>query len=188
MGRVGATWECSCSTGVTMGLELMPLPDIAWSTVATGVASFAAGVVVKTLLDLRLGVTMVKYLWWLRPRRVFGENPYGLAGRWEHIWASGGSKAFAKEIDRHGHPQIWQFGVYCYAEFVSKGRTYAFFGRIAGQYFVGEWFDLKDRSGYYGTFELRIVNSDKMEGMWIGHSQEEARIRVGRSSWRRVPS
>ena len=162
------------------------LSEINWVAVATSVASFVAGIIIKTILDLRLGIWMVKYLWWIRPRWIFGENPHALAGTWDHVWEAGGSDEFAREADRHGHPKIRQLGSYCYAEFISKSRTYYFFGRVVGQYFVGEWFDLKDRSGYYGTFELRIINSDQMEGKWIGHSQKKAEIRVDESHWKRV--
>jgi hypothetical protein len=161
-------------------------PDINWSIVATSTISFAIGIVVKTILDLRLGIAMVKYFWWIRPRWIFGENPHVLSGTWDHIWEAGGSTEFAKEVDRHGHPKIRQLGAYCYAEFISKGKTYYFFGRVVGQYFVGEWFDLKDRSGYYGTFELRVINSNQMEGKWLGHSQNTGEIRVDNSRWTRV--
>lgn len=159
-----------------------------WSSVLTGTVSFTAGIILKTILDLRLGVAMVKYCWWIRPRWIFGENPHALAGTWDHVWESGGSAEFSNAVDRHGHPKIKQLGSYCYAEFISKGKTYYFFGRIVGQYFVGEWFDLKNRSGYYGTFELRIINSDFMEGKWIGHSQKTSEIRVDDTRWKRIPS
>lgn len=157
-----------------------------WSSILTGSISFVAGIILKTILDLRLGVAMVKYCWWIRPRWIFGENPHSLAGTWDHVWESGGSVEFADAVDRHGHPEIKQLGSYCYAEFISKGKTYYFFGRIVGQYFVGEWFDLKNRTGYYGTFELRVINSDLMEGKWIGHSQKTAEIRVDDMRWRRI--
>lgn len=162
------------------------IPEIYWSTIITSAGSFALGIIIKTILDLRLGIAMVKYLWWIRPRWIFGENPHSLAGTWDHVWHSGGSTEFARESDRHGHPRIRQLGSYCYAEFISKNKTYYFFGRVVGQYFVGEWFDLKDRAGYYGTFELRIINSDKMEGKWIGHSQKSPEIRVDSTYWNRV--
>jgi len=163
-------------------------PDISYSAVATSVASFAAGIVVKTILDLRLGILMVKYLGWIRPRWIFGANPYELSGTWDQEWGSGGSVLFANDVDRHGHPKIWQLGSYCYVEFISKSKTYYCFGRVVGAYFIGEWFDVKDRTGYYGTFELRIVNSDQMQGKWIGHSQTASEIRVDDWQWKRVSS
>ncbi|WP_200227300.1 hypothetical protein [Rubrivivax gelatinosus] len=162
------------------------MPEVHWSTVATGVASFVAGVVIKTILDLRLGVAMVKYFWWVRPRWIFGENPHSLSGTWDHIWDSGGSDDFISEADRHAHPIIRQLGPYCYAEYISKRKIYYFFGRVVGQYFIGEWFDLKDRTGYYGTFELHIINSNQMIGKWMGHSQKSHEIRVDISRWIKV--
>ncbi len=165
---------------------MISLPAIDWPHVATAAVSLVVGIVLRTVLDLRLGIAIVKYFWWVRPRWIFGENPHGLGGTWDHVWDPGGSVGFANAADRHGHPTIRQLGSYCYAEFISKGKTYYFFGRVVGQYFVGEWFDLKDRSGYYGVFELRILNSNTMEGKWIGHSQTTADIRVDDSHWKRV--
>jgi hypothetical protein len=162
------------------------LQTIDYSNILTSIAAFGAGIVVKTLLDLRLGIGMVKYFWWIRPRWIFGENPHSLGGTWEHTWGSGGSDAYSEATDRHDHATLRQLGRYFYADYISKKKRYYFFGRVFGSYAVGEWFDLKDRSGYYGTFELRIVNSDCMQGKWMGHSQQSHEIRVDSSVWKRV--
>lgn len=162
------------------------LTSIDWLHVFTTIAAFLAGIVVKTLLDLRIGLFIVKYFWWIRPRWIFGENPHALGGTWEHIWGAGGSELFAKDVDRHAHTDMRQLGSYCYAESIYQGRRYYFFGRVHGEHIVGEWFDLKDRAGYYGTFQLRVVNANRLEGLWMGHSQSSHTIRSDSSVWNRV--
>jgi len=89
-------------------------------------------------------------------------------------------------MDRHSHAVLRQLGRYCYAEMIYQGKYYYFFGRVHGEYLVGEWFDLKDKSGYFGTFQVRVVNSARMEGKWMGHSQSTREIRADRSEWIRV--
>lgn len=51
---------------------------IDWAHVLSVVAAFLVGIVVKTLLDLRLALFLIKYFWWVRPRWIFGENRTGL--------------------------------------------------------------------------------------------------------------
>lgn len=165
---------------------LNAIKSIDWIHVLTVVAAFLAGIVVKTLLDLRLALFLIKYCWWVRPRWIFGENPHALSGTWHHIWDSGGSDKYANPTDRSDHTTLRQLGAYCYAELIYQGRRYYFFGKIQGDYLLGEWFDLKDRSGYFGTFQVRVVNSTRLEGMWMGHSQESHTIRTGNSVWSRI--
>lgn len=159
---------------------------IDWAHVLSVVAAFLIGIVVKTLLDLRLALFLIKYFWWVRPRWIFGENPHGLAGTWKHIWDSGGSEKYVNADDRSDHATMRQLGQYCYADFIYQGKRYYFFGRVHGDYLVGEWFDLKDRSGYFGTFQVRVVSSDSMKGLWMGHSKESHLIRTGDSTWTRI--
>jgi hypothetical protein len=159
---------------------------INWTTVLSSAAAFVVGIVVKTLLDFRLALWLVRYFWWVRPRWILGENPHTLAGTWEHIWGAGGSEGYANPTDRHCHATMRQLGRYCYADMIYKGVRYYFYGAVHGQYLVGEWFDLTDRSGYFGVFQLRVVNSNRMEGKWMGHSQSEQIIRVDTSEWTRV--
>ena len=153
------------------------LSSIDWGRVLTGIAAFIAGIVVRTLLDLRLGLFLIKYFWWVRPRWIFGENPHALTGTWEQTWGSGGSAQFKSEVDRHAHARMRQLGRYCYTEAIYQGKTYYFFGRVHGEHVVGEWFDLEDRAGYYGTFQLRIVDSNNLDGRWMGHSKTTHEIR-----------
>ena len=79
-----------------------------------------------------------------------------------------------------------QFGSYCYAELIARGKVYYFFGKISGEHLVGEWADLNDRLGYFGAFQLRILDSDNLQGIWIGHSKTTGEIRSDKSIWTRV--
>jgi len=160
--------------------------SVDWSHVLTASIALVIGIVLKTLLDLKLAVFVVKHFSWVPTRWLFRHREHHLAGQWEHVWDSGGSEAFEDVRHRHGHPLMKQFGSYCYAEFFARGKLYYFFGRISGEHFVGEWADARDRLGYFGAFQLRIIDSDKMEGLWIGHSKTNGEIRSDKSVWTRI--
>jgi hypothetical protein len=142
----------------------------------------------KTFLDFNAAPVFVRYLSWLPVRNIFRDKPIRLAGDWEHIWGAGGSEGFLSPVDRHGHPTLYQLGSFCYAEFDSQRVKYAFFGKIRGANLNGDWFDVKDRDGYFGVFQLEIINSSSMRGSWLGHSKTTREIRSDTSMWTRVPS
>jgi hypothetical protein len=147
---------------------------------------FAVVLLLKFLLDLRLANFAVKYLFWIPIRAILREKPMELAGEWEHIWSSGGSISFASPTSRHGHSSLRQWGSYCYAEFYSNSGRYAFFGKIKGNFVVGEWFDVNDPAGYFGVFQLEIVTSHALKGLWIGHSKQKRDIRCDTSEWKKI--
>ena len=160
--------------------------SVDWAHVTTGVVALIAGVILRTLFDLQLARVLVQYLSFIPTRWLFRHREHGLAGQWEHTWDSGGSVQFGDVRDRHSHPKIRQFGSYCYAEFLSKGKWYYFFGKISGDHMVGDWADLRDTSGYFGAFQLRIVDADNLRGVWMGHSKTSVDIRSDNSTWKRI--
>lgn len=164
----------------------MPMPEISWWSVVAGAAPFLVVLILKLLLDLRLAPLAVKYLYWVPLRNYFREKPVQLAGTWEHVWGSGGSKTYKTDIDRHGHAQLRQVGRFVYAEFYSQGVLYAFFGQIKNGYVVGDWYDVKDPIGYFGVFQIEVVNSSQLRGLWLGHSKQTRTIRSDASDWMRV--
>jgi hypothetical protein len=157
-----------------------------WIQIPIAALPFVILLFLKFLLDLRLAHFAVKYLFWVPVRSLTRENPQSLAGDWEHIWGSGGSENFASPISRHGHSTLRQWTSYCYAEYYSKGHRYAFFGRVKGNYLVGDWFDVNDPGGYFGTFQLEIVTSNLLKGYWLGHSKYSREIRYDISEWRKI--
>jgi hypothetical protein len=158
-----------------------------WLTIIV-LGSFVLVLIVKLLLDLHLGLLLVKYFSWIPLRNYFRENPAKLKGVWEIIWGAGGSEGFFEPTDRHGHPEIKQLGSYIYAEFYAKGVKYALFGRIQGEYIVGDWFDVKDKRGYFGVFQLEIVDTATLRGIWLGHSKHSRTIRNDELKLNRVRS
>jgi hypothetical protein len=48
------------------------------------------------------------------------------------------SENFQDPTARHDYPTIRQLGIYCQADFNSKGVKYSLFGRIKGMYIVGD--------------------------------------------------
>jgi hypothetical protein len=162
------------------------MKDLSRTSVAVGAGPFLLVLGLKLLIDLRLAPLIVKYLYWLPVRNYFRAKPVRLGGTWDHIWDSGGSAGFEKDVDRHGHSALRQLGSYVYAEFYSQHRLYAFFGEIKHGYVVGDWYDVRDPLGYFGVFQLEVVNSSELRGMWLGHSKSQRTIRHDNSVWKLV--
>lgn len=162
------------------------MTKISWSSIFLGAAPFLVVLILKLLLDLKLAQFVVKYLFWLPVRNYFRDKPIQLGGTWEHLWGAGGSATYEKDVDRHGHSTIRQLGSYIYAEFYSQAVLYSFFGQIKDGFIVGDWYDVKDRSGYFGVFQLEIVNSKQLRGLWLGHSKQSRSIRSDSSLWKRI--
>lgn len=162
------------------------MPEFSWWSVGAVAAPFLAVLILKLMLDLRLAPLAVKYLYWLPLRNYFREKPVQLGGTWEHLWGSGGSGTYEKDVDRHGHAKLRQIGSYVYAEFYSQAVLYAFFGQIKHGYVVGDWYDVKDPVGYFGIFQLEVVNSSQLRGLWLGHSKQQRTIRSDSTDWSRV--
>lgn len=160
--------------------------DIDWSTVLTSTITFVVLIILKVLLDMRLLQFFVKYFSWLPLRNYFRDKPVSISGQWEQTWDSAGSQSFESSTDRHGHPKVKQLGSYCYAEFISKGVTYAVFGRIINNYFVGDWYDKNDSLGYFGAFQLEVIDSKAMEGRWVGHSKTVHEVKGDEWNWKKI--
>ena len=75
------------------------------------------------------------------------------------------TKNFEDPTKRHSQPVIKQLGNYCYAEFIADDITYGVFGIIMNDYLIGEWYDVNDRIGYFGTFHLLIKDKKNMTGV-----------------------
>jgi hypothetical protein len=155
------------------------------TTVVTGCLTFALGLVLQTLLDLHIAQFLVKYFWWLPVRNIFRTKPPRLGGVWEEYWDAE-TDSFPDQRDRHGHVMLRQLGSYCYGEFFSKQITYCIFGQIQGAYIIGRWYDRADELGYFGSFQLTIVDSSNLHGRWFGHSKTRPGIRHGEWTWKRI--
>ena len=157
---------------------------IDWSIVVTHSVAFAAGLTLKTLMDFDIAHVVVKYFHWVPVRTIFRRDDPPLGGTWEEAWETHAASHLDPK-DRHSHPVIRQFGPYCYAEHYAKGIKYKTFGHIRGEYLVGHWSNVKDRRGYFGTFQLRIIDSNNLVGRWIGHSRESTTVNSGEWKWRK---
>jgi hypothetical protein len=153
--------------------------------ILSGGLTFALCLFLKTLLDLNLAPKLVRYLHWLPVRNYFREKPISIKGLWEQKWEAS-STSFALDVDRHSNVEIKQLGSHCYGEFSSKRVKYCVFGRIEGGFFMGTWYDAKDKLGYFGTFQLRIVSGSLLVGRWMGHSNKSHEIKHGEWKWERI--
>jgi len=150
--------------------------SIDWSHILTALIAFIVGLIIKTLLDHNLAIWIVKYLSKTPVRFIYRTNPHKLHGDWEQLWKFTSVGSYSNDIERHSHTALKQLGKYVYAEFYSANEKYYMFGEIKDNYIVGHWGDLNDPIGYFGSFEIRIVNSRNMLGQWIGHSKKTQEI------------
>ncbi len=139
-------------------------------------------VALRAILDLRLYPYIIKLLSWIPIRGWFREKPPKLSGDWEQQWDSR-SAGFQNPTDRHGNARLYQFGRYCYGEFTAKGVRYCMIGRIHNGFLFGDWQASKDELGYFGTFKLRITDSNRMIGKWLGHSKSSLDINFDDWIW-----
>lgn len=143
-------------------------------------------VLLRFLFDLKLAQRVIKCSGWLMSRTITRDNPSNLSGDWEIVWEPGGSESFSSEKDRHGHPVLYQAWRYVYGEFYSKGIKYAVCGRLSDNYLTGEWYDVKDKNGYFGVFHVERVNSKLLSGSWLGHSKKTREIRHDKITFSRL--
>ncbi len=143
----------------------------------------AAVLLLRLLLDLEMGVWLIRLLNHVPTRAIFRHKFVTLRGDWEHVWG-GEFGRFDREKDRHGHHYMFQLFRWVYAGTRSQGRVFGVFGRIQGEYLIGRWYDDTDEAGYFGAFQLRIVDGSTLDGKWLGHSKKNpANIRSGTWTW-----
>ena len=157
-----------------------------FNVIATGLAAPVVVLIVKTLLDFKLAQILVKFCWWVPVRGIFRDKPPNISGTWEQIWSAAGSDDFQKDVDRHSHSTVRQFGRYCYAEFYSKNIQYCLFGRIQNSFLIGEWYDKNDPHAYFGAFQLRIVDGKTLEGRYLGHSRRSSIVQQDEWIWKKL--
>jgi hypothetical protein len=153
---------------------------------AITIALLAIVLILRFLFDLKLAQKLIQFSGWIMSRTITRDSPASLSGDWEIVWESGGSEGFNSEKDRHGHPALYQAWRYVYGEFYSQGIKYALYGRLQGNYLTGEWYDIKDKNGYFGVFHVECVNSKLINGSWLGHSKKTREIRHDKITFTRV--
>lgn len=148
---------------------------------------FVLGIVLKTILDLNLALYVVKYLNRLPVRWLFRTKPEVISGQWTQHWENDISDRYQDKAGRQSALTIKQFGKYIYGEFrVNNDEEYFVFGEIIGRNIIGKWGDRRNSLGYYGSYELRIIDTNKIEGIWLGHSNSQPNdINHNRWTWKR---
>jgi len=147
-------------------------------TVLLTALSFLVLLGLKTALDFHLAPRLVRWLSGLPSRGIFRFKWTNLRGEWDVLWGAGGSSDFQDESRRKAKLTIWQFGPYCYGEFVTGGSSYAMFSRIRENYLVGDWYATEDSHGYFGALQLFLRSERRLEGKWIGHSKSVVDVRA----------
>ena len=148
---------------------------------------FALGILFKTMLDLNLAIKLVKYFHWIPVRFLFRTKPFKISGKWIQLWENNVSEDYNSDDIRQSELDLKQFGKYCYAEYrIKNDELYFIYGEIRGNNIVGKWSDRINDLGYYGAFELRILDQNNIKGRWIGHSNKNPdKINTGEWIWKR---
>lgn len=152
--------------------------------ILTPLIPFILGIILKTILDFNLGCFIVKNLYWLPVRWLFRTKPEVIAGLWTQLWENDvSSDQYQDKAGRQSSLNLKQFGKYIYGEFrVNNDEEYYVFGEIIGKNLIGKWSDKTSSLGYYGAFELRIIDKNSIEGIWLGHSHQKPDI-INSNKW-----
>ena len=136
---------------------------------------FVLGLLLKALLDFNLAIFIVKFFYWIPMRAIFRIKVHKISGKWQQTWINETSVKYPRQEDTTSEVKIRQFGKYCYAEFgsLNGNEHYYLFGEVLDKLIIGKWADRTTSLGYFGSFELRIVNNNRLEGIWLGHSNEQ---------------
>ncbi|APU97173.1 hypothetical protein BV902_13125 [Sphingobacterium sp. B29] len=148
---------------------------------------FIMGFFLKTLLDLNLAPHLIKTLSHIPVRSIYRIKSPDICGLWIQLWEINDSEKYVPEVSRKSELKISQFGKYFYGEFRSNNdEQYAVFGEIRGMNLLGTWYDKKNEFGYYGAFELKIIDNNLIKGKWLGHSSSDLnQIKSNEWNWSR---
>ncbi|GAL87542.1 hypothetical protein GFO_0932 [Sporocytophaga myxococcoides] len=135
---------------------------------------FLLGIILKILLDLNLGKWFVKNFYWLSFRSIFRNKTNKFSGVYKQNWYIENNRRYKKVSDRQSLVTLKQLNKYCYGEFYAKNghEKYYMFGEVIDRRIIGHWSSIDSKLDYFGSFELSIINSKTIEGIWIGHSNE----------------
>lgn len=147
-------------------------------TILIPLIPFVLGIILKVLLDLNLAPGLITILSYLPTRSIFRIKSPDISGTWFQLWESEDSEKYIPESSRKSKLEIRQFSKYFYGKFISNNdEHYAVFGEIkCGINLIGKWYDTKNDFGYYGAFELKIVDNTAIKGKWLGHSSSDLNI------------
>jgi hypothetical protein len=151
--------------------------------ILTPLIPFALGIILKTILDFNLAIFVVKYFYWIPVRWLFRTKPVEIHGEWKQKWDFNISEKYQDKSGRQSSLTLNQFGKYIYGEFrANNDEEYFVFGEIIGRTIIGKWGDKKNPLGYYGAYELRIIDMNKIDGIWLGHSNPQPHI-INHNKW-----
>ena len=145
--------------------------------ILTPLIPFALGIILKTILDFNLAFFVVKYFHWMPVRWLFRTKPEEISGQWTQLWENDISDKYQDKAGRQSSLTLKQFGKYIYGEFrANNDEEYFVFGEIIGRNIIGKWGDRKNSLGYFGSYELRIIDTKNIDGIWLVHSNSQPNI------------
>lgn len=151
--------------------------------ILTPLIPFALGIILKIILDFNLAFFIVKYFHWIPVRWLFRTKPEEISGQWTQLWENDISDKYQDCAGRKSSLTLKQIGKYIYGEFrANNDEEYFVFGEIIGRNIIGKWGDRKNSLGYYGSYELRIIDRNNIDGIWLGHSNSQPNI-INHNKW-----
>ena len=133
---------------------------------------FVLGLILKVLMDLNLGKWFVKHFYWISFRSIFRSKANKISGVYKQYWHIEDNSTYPRVCDRQSLVTLKQLNRYCYGEFYAKegAEKYYMFGEVIDRRVIGHWSRSESRLDYFGSFEISIISSRRIEGIWIGHS------------------
>ncbi|WAC42241.1 hypothetical protein [Pedobacter sp. SL55] len=145
---------------------------------------FVLGLLLKIALDVNLGKCFVKFFFWISFRGIFRKTSVKVSGVYKQYWHIGKNERYPKVCQRQSLVTLKQLNNYCYGEFYAKEglERYYLFGEIIDRKIIGHWSSYESKLDYFGSFELTILSSKKIKGVWIGHSSENPAV-INQHDW-----
>ncbi len=112
-----------------------------------------------------------------------------LDGRWTVTWDTKEKTThFTQKYDRISQAKLIMFGEFMYIRCTFKDSTkncyneYCFFGIVDQDYVKGHWYDVKHARGYFGVFQMKIIDENELSGCWLGHSKNSISSKINKGS------
>lgn len=142
------------------------------------------GMLIKIALDMNFGKFIVKWFYWVSFRGIFRTSINKVSGVYKQSWSLEKNNQYPLVSDRQSLIILKQLNNYCYGEFQAKNglEKYYLFGEIIDRKIIGHWSDINSKLNYFGSFELTVINSKKLQGIWIGHSNNNP-VEINQYAW-----
>jgi len=163
------------------------LLDIDWIALISGAALTTLGLGVRIVMREPLkaiasDARVIRWLWWLTPRRPF-------RGRWEVTWKVNSTRFAQVNVDAVPVYQLFSSVTFRTTAVLVDGSAEdcVFIGKLHERNLTGRWYNPEDEErGYYGVYQIKLHAGLKSgKGAWTGFSND-GNIQADELSMRRL--